>query len=127
MQSKPRVADYRGADAKPPREAPRPWLKKSAGEVAARVCGLGLCCLAASVPFMAIGGFFGFFAVLLMMIALLAWVVGSVVSIIGIFEVPEVRSHVGLGCAMALSVPFGFVILWVIGLIVLGRSSLGGH
>jgi hypothetical protein len=131
MQSKPPVVDYRGADALPPREPPRPWMKKSAGEVAARISGFGLCCLGGAAVLLPIGPWVGILVLILFpilfVLAGLAFFLGSIISVIGVFEAPEVRSHVGLGCSMALALLFGFVALWVLGLLLFGLGSLGGH
>jgi hypothetical protein len=129
--SKPPVVDYRGAGASPSSEQPRPWSKRSAGELAARICGVALCCLAIAVLSIFLGGFFASLGQFLIVAAMGTWVIGSIVSIIGAFESPEVRSHVRLGCGMALACAIAFPVIlglmWLVGSILYARGMGALH
>jgi hypothetical protein len=58
-------------------------------------------------------------------------VIGSIVSVIGAIEPPEVKSHVRLGCGMALACAIAFPVIlglmWLVGSILYARGMGALH
>jgi len=98
MPSDPSVLEYDTTGRHVP--VKRRVRDMSAGEVATKICVTGLLTLVMA----AVTGFFGLglLSVPLCMLAGLAWLVGVLLSIAGVFEADQVRSHVGMGCSMAV-------------------------
>ena len=121
MPVKPPIVDYEGPAPLSTRGPLTPWWKKSGGQVAASVCGFGLLCIIVNIGMAFMGGPSGFVGDALVVVAVFAFIVGSIFSVAAIFEAEEIRSHVRLGCSMAIALLCGFVALWIVGLILLGR------
>jgi hypothetical protein len=114
MPFQPPMLDYRSVDSQPVKIR-RGWRQKSAGEIAARISGFGLFLLACVLVLIPIGGYAGPIAMLLILVTIAVSVIGGIISVIAVFEAREVRSHVRLGCSMALA-----LLVCIIGLMVVG-------